>query len=526
MAMKMPYSVFLATLILCAGSQASLRMRYSVPRTHEYARHYFAIVDSADTSFLDTTIHDTLVDTIIDGSATSVTRYDTLTVERDSTIYVYDRSDTLYRDAATAGSSSGNDEIGNQFYTYLKHIAPGAWNKYDPNAAFDTVACLDAPDSELFVDAQIWMDSLFEPRSGGSYIHNIGALPEDSLVISDAGYIVYLFGGIRFDESGVWSLIAGGDDAGTGFAVDLDRDGAFDSTERSSDKLYFAAPKEGEPERTVIPEQYLPPNYRALDSLRPDYKHKYRLLTEFTAEAGVYYRFFAYYWNHSQVSQSGLFWKRPAGDIEIVPSGAFGERRQYGLPVPSIDSLYVGDQAKESQGWNYVEVPMGETVTFYMSAHNTQGRPYRYIWKFYEGADTVVDSDAGSVALEMDVPDDLMLFVPSLKIEMDGVCKTVRSKEAEETIVLWPKSTAVRAASHARRPFSIAVKGRLLHIANASPRYSEAAVFSISGSEVARAPIAAGAPSTMLSLDQAPAGCYIVRLSGAHAVRTIPLAIY
>ncbi len=523
--MKTPIRIALAALCLITATHGSLRLRYSVPRYHEYHRFYFPVIDSVDTSYNVAEIEAILVDTTIDGADTSFMRHDTVYATIDTTIYVYDRTDTLFEDTLTIGSPAGNDEIDSQFSAYFKHIEPGAWHQYDDKTGFDTVTCLEEPSEEVYADAEIWIDSVFEPRSAGgvAYAHNISTLRNDSLRVSQDGYIAYLFGGIRFDETGVWSMMAAGDDASTSFAVDLNRNGVFDSSEKSSKELFYDVVG-NDPDRTIIPEQYLPSDYRALDSLRRSFK--FRLLTEFSVQADTLYRFFCYYWNHSEVSHSGLFWKRPDGDIERVPARAFGQRKQFGIPRVIIDSVYRGDQKIDESSWSAIDAQIGTTMTYFMSAENTRERPYRFLWNFGDGADTVVESGNASVVNSVTNDDGMLLYAPKVRVELDGVCGTIYSEEAKQSIIVWPQQTAAAAAAQPNRhPVACRLHRRKFVIAGGSAAFGSAAVFTLDGVKIRGKTISRTAASCTIDLNEAPAGLYLVRLSGRSMIRTIPIVL-
>jgi hypothetical protein len=477
-------------LCLCTASAvlASLRARYTVPRWHEYKQEII-IAEYGPGSVPATIDSGWIKDTVI-AADTLMDEFDTL-ITVDTTIRVADS-------VIAPGSEYGEEKLLREWWEALE---AGAWDSYDEQTGFDGVSADEhgsivtpdwVADGKPIVDKTFWVDSLGETWHGGTYV-------ADNIADTGAalgGFFIMFFGQITIPETGDYTFVSSGRYEGTRIWIDLNDDGVFedDLTECNAD---------GDIERDSVPAHL---EYWSIS------KRGTRVWEVENLQAGSY-RFRAHFWMWgAQSANSSVAWFTPDMDpatdtAVVIPASAFGQRKQYGVPVAKVESIALDGVVLDAHV--STQVCQQQTVTLVgRLLRAPEGATPTYKWDL---EDTVITTTADTIHYVYQTAGEKEF---RLYVEYGGEFPT-REVSGRYRITYSDDCTSVARPRHAARAGrAVSLSGTRLTVGPGRGERTVVRVFAANGRTVFARSIAANAASTVLDLAAQPlaSGSYVVRV--------------
>ncbi len=249
---------------------------------------------------------------------------------------------------------------------FADQMLPGIWDGYDSETGFKEVSDdnLGSFDEDVVVETW-WIDSLYEPEHDRSAPFLYGNV-EDPVRRA----ILFIAGGLHIEEPGTYQFYVGHPDwMWSLFWIDQNGNGEIDLD--NSDDAVNGTYSSGSW------------SSRGGDDT-----------VEITFdEPGLYKVLFNSYHRFSNKGYLTVEWKKPGGEREPIPSSAFGERRQFGLPRVIISKIiYNGDTlARPFEVLDPIlQLPMRarietnqcQPITLFAEAENMRGRDPVFQWDF------------------------------------------------------------------------------------------------------------------------------------------------
>ncbi len=296
-------------------------------------------------------------------------------------------------------------------------LEAGAWDGFDNVKGFDEVAAdqfgsMPKPAIALndthFVDANFWIDSLYETTGTSPFVWNNVA--DTTVPLSE--YFVMFFGQLEVPTAGSYTLVTSGRFHGTLLWLDKNQNGVFDADETIERDAPEIANYNGS---ANVPDSLKSGNF--------SYGSVTRTWT--TELAAGKYRIKALYWHHSnQTSNPLMAWKKAGEEISVIPASAFGTRKQMSaIPLPQVSKVVFkgADQTRTDT----THVCLEHSAIYTANLLNAPvGKTLKYQWRLSTSSDWM-DLDTADYTLELNT---VGRFRPYLRIDYgDYVTRSVQA---------------------------------------------------------------------------------------------------